>query len=317
MGGCLSKTGDPDAPVYNSDGLLLLSMSELRKITEDFSKSKEIGEGGFGIVYQAELKVPGLQSGESVNVAVKRLKEGSTQGYEEFLKEIVVMSHIQHPNIVKLLGYCNEGDAVLVYELMLGGSVSGALDDSNNGELDFSWSARLKVAKDCSSALKYLHQMNLVHRDFKASNVLLDQEYNAKVTDLGLVKMLGETSASTRVMGTLGYLDPDFAQTGHLAKSSDVFSYGIFLFELLTGERSESRGINYCEFMRHKVSKRDVGPESYVDSNLEGRYIPRQAQQIAILARSATSLRGRDRPTMEKLDDYLKQIIADELGARE
>ncbi|XP_072987538.1 probable serine/threonine-protein kinase PBL23 [Typha latifolia] len=217
----------------------VFTFHQLAAATKNFSSDNLLGEGGFGRVYKGYL--------EDANeiVAVKQLDRNGCQGNREFLIEVLMLSLLHHPNLVKLLGYCVDGDQrILVYEYMPLGSLEEHLLDLSAKTKPLDWSTRMKIAAGAAKGLEYLHEIAtppVIYRDFKASNILLDEEFNPKLSDFGLAKLgpVGDKShVSTRVMGTYGYCAPEYALTGKLTKMSDVYSYGVVLLELITGRRA-------------------------------------------------------------------------------
>uniref|UniRef100_A0ACD5WT58 Uncharacterized protein n=1 Tax=Avena sativa TaxID=4498 RepID=A0ACD5WT58_AVESA len=225
----------------------LFSYSELRSATSNFHRSNKIGQGGFGTVYKGTLRDDGG------DVAVKVLSAQSRQGSKEFLTEIDVIANVRHPNLVALVGCCAEGDhRILVYEHLRNGSLHRALlasasgSDSDNSRL--TWSIRRGVCVGVARGLAFLHEDMasgpIVHRDIKASNVLLDAGYGARIGDFGLAKLFPDdaTHVSTRIAGTPGYLAPEYAWHGQLTKKADVYSFGVLVLETVTG-KSSSRSL--------------------------------------------------------------------------
>ncbi|CAM8920408.1 unnamed protein product [Rhodiola kirilowii] len=213
------------------------SYDDIEKATDKFNPSGILGEGGFGLVYSGVLD-------DGTRVAVKVLKRDDQQGSQEFLAEIEMLSRLHHRNLVKLIGICVEEQArCLVYELISNGSVDSHLHGMDKERFPLDWAARMKIALGAARALAYLHEDSnprVIHRDFKSSNILLENDFNPKVSDFGLAKeAIDEVGrlTSTRVMGTFGYLAPEYAMTGHLLVKSDVYSYGVVLLELLTGRK--------------------------------------------------------------------------------
>ncbi|KAL0410504.1 UNVERIFIED_CONTAM: Receptor-like serine/threonine-protein kinase ALE2 [Sesamum latifolium] len=213
------------------------SSSDLEKATDYFNESRILGEGGFGRVYSGVLE-------DGTKVAVKILKRYDQQGGREFLAEVEMLSRLHHRNLVKLIGICVEDRTrCLVYELIPNGSLESHLHGIDTETAPLNWSARLKIALGAARALAYLHEDSsprVIHRDFKASNILLEHDFTPKVSDFGLARTAldGENKyISTRVMGTFGYVAPEYAMTGHLLVKSDVYSYGVVLLELLTGRK--------------------------------------------------------------------------------
>ncbi|XP_027773568.1 probable serine/threonine-protein kinase PBL25 isoform X2 [Solanum pennellii] len=209
---------------------------ELATATKNFRQECLIGEGGFGRVYKGHLDRTGQV------IAVKQLDRNGLQGNREFLVEVLMLSLLHHNNLVNLIGYCADGEQrLLVYEYMQ----LGALEDHlfrEGSPLD--WFTRMKIASNAAKGLEYLHHKAnppVIYRDLKSSNILLDKEYNAKLSDFGLAKLgpMGDNShVSSRVMGTYGYCAPEYQRTGQLSVKSDVYSFGVVLLELITGKRA-------------------------------------------------------------------------------
>uniref|UniRef100_A0A2P2JKN6 Uncharacterized protein MANES_04G027500 n=1 Tax=Rhizophora mucronata TaxID=61149 RepID=A0A2P2JKN6_RHIMU len=215
------------------------AFGELVEATDNFSSNCFLGEGGFGKVYKGHLK--------RLNqvVAIKQLDQNGVQGIREFVVEIVMLSQADHPNLVKLIGYCVEGDQrLLVYEYMPLGSLENHLHDLPPGQKPLDWNTRMRIAAGAAKGLEYLHdKMNpsVIYRDLKCSNILLGEGYHAKLSDFGLAKVgpIGDkTHVSTRVMGTYGYCAPDYAMTGQLTFKSDIYSFGVAFLELITGRKA-------------------------------------------------------------------------------
>ncbi|AQK46203.1 Putative leucine-rich repeat receptor-like protein kinase family protein [Zea mays] len=217
-----SIVGRPNVFVYG----------ELRTATENFSSNNLLGEGGYGSVYKGKLA-------DGRVVAVKQLSETSHQGKQQFAAEIETISRVQHRNLVKLYGCCLEGNKpLLVYEYLENGSLDKAL--FGNGKLNLDWPTRFEICLGIARGLAYLHEessIRVVHRDIKASNVLLDANLNPKISDFGLAKLYDDkkTHVSTKVAGTFGYLAPEYAMRGHMTEKVDVFAFGVVILETLAG----------------------------------------------------------------------------------
>ncbi|XP_068340935.1 receptor protein kinase TMK1-like [Pyrus communis] len=218
-------------------GSLIISVQVLRNVTNNFAPENELGRGGFGVVYKGELD-------DGTKIAVKRMEAGviSNKALDEFQAEIAVLSKVRHRHLVSLLGYSVEGnERILVYEYMPQGALSRHLFRWKTFELEpLSWKRRLNIALDVARGMDYLHNLahkSFIHRDLKSSNILLGDDFKAKVSDFGLVKLApdGERSVVTRLAGTFGYLAPEYAVTGKITTKADVFSFGVVLMELLTG----------------------------------------------------------------------------------
>ncbi|KAK6788392.1 hypothetical protein RDI58_016917 [Solanum bulbocastanum] len=212
---------------------------ELATATKNFRQECLIGEGGFGRVYKGHLDRTGQV------IAVKQLDRNGLQGNREFLVEVLMLSLLHHNNLVNLIGYCADGEQrLLVYEYMQQGALEDHLFDVSADRSPLDWFTRMKIASNAAKGLEYLHHKAnppVIYRDLKSSNILLDKEYNAKLSDFGLAKLgpMGDNShVSSRVMGTYGYCAPEYQRTGQLSVKSDVYSFGVVLLELITGKRA-------------------------------------------------------------------------------
>ncbi|PKA58334.1 putative receptor protein kinase TMK1 [Apostasia shenzhenica] len=271
----LTATGDLHSNISSAtteshvvqSGNLTVSVQILRSATQNFSASNELGRGGFGVVYKGELH-------DGSMIAVKRMESAviSKKGFEEFQAEIAVLSKVRHRNLVSLLGYSIEGnERLLVYEYMAQGALSRHLFKWRELALDpLPWKRRLNIALDVARAMEYLHTLaqdkGFIHRDLKSSNILLDDDFHAKVSDFGLVKLApnGDHSMATRLAGTFGYLAPEsFTElppdgifwstvTGKITTKADVFSFGVVLLELVTGLMALDE--DRCDEKRYLVS---------------------------------------------------------------
>ncbi|KAE8657995.1 putative receptor-like protein kinase [Hibiscus syriacus] len=299
--------------------LHVFTLGELKVITQTFSSANFLGEGGFGKVHKGFIDDklrPGLKAHP---VAVKNLDLEGLQGHREWLTEVIFLAQLSHPHLVKLIGYCCEEDnRLLVYEYMPRGSLENQL--FRRYSVSLPWATRMKIVLGAAKGLAYLHEAEkpVIYRDFKASNILLDSDYNAKLSDFGLAKDGPEgddTHVSTRVMGTQGYAAPEYVMTGHLTAMSDVYSFGVVLLELLTGRRSldknrSPREQNLVEWARPMLNDhRKLG--RIMDPRLEGSYSETGARKAAALAYQCLSQRPKQRPkmcdvvqTLEPLQDY-------------
>ncbi|XP_052162037.1 cysteine-rich receptor-like protein kinase 10 [Oryza glaberrima] len=220
-----------------SIGSLLLDLSTLRVATDDFSEHKRLGEGGFGVVYKGDLP-------KGQEIAVKRLAKTSKQGIEELKTELLLVAKLNHNNLVKLIGVClEENEKILVYEYMPNRSLDTILFDAQKIK-ELNWGQRFKIINGIARGLQYLHedsQLKIVHRDLKASNVLLDSAYNPKISDFGLAKIFERDQSKVithRIAGTYGYMSPEYAMRGQYSIKSDVFSFGVLVLEIITGRRN-------------------------------------------------------------------------------
>ncbi|KAK4394916.1 putative receptor-like protein kinase [Sesamum angolense] len=217
-------------------GLRRFSLAEMQSATDIF-RHTHIGKGGFGNVYR------GLIDDGQCRVAIKKLAFGSHQGEHEFWNEVNALSRLRHANVVSLIGYCYESEEmILVYELMPLGTLAANLFKDNTTDNSLSWEQRLRICIGAARGLDYLHTNGVIHRDVKSSNILLDDTFRAKISDFGFAKfgesMQLHSHVNTRIVGTKGYLDPDYMRTQQLTEKSDVYSFGVVLFEVLSGKKS-------------------------------------------------------------------------------
>ncbi|GMJ14610.1 cysteine-rich RLK (RECEPTOR-like protein kinase) 25 [Hibiscus trionum] len=227
--------------VEDIDGLesLQFDLSTLEAAVNNFSSDNKIGEGGFGEVYKGKLR-------NAQEIAVKRLSKRSNQGTKEFKNELALLTKLQHRNLVRLLGFCLDGDEkLLVYEYVPNKSLDHFLfDPERQGDLD--WSRRFKIIQGISRGLLYLHEdspLRIIHRDLKASNILLDEDMNARISDFGLARIFGVDQNQTntrRIVGTYGYMAPEYAMQGQFSMKSDVFSFGVLILEIISGKKNSS-----------------------------------------------------------------------------
>ncbi|XP_011006887.1 PREDICTED: putative serine/threonine-protein kinase isoform X1 [Populus euphratica] len=233
------KKGTAAGTLHGMDGDLLqdinhLSYNELRSATDNFHASNKIGRGGFGTVYKGTLK-------SGTQVAVKTLSAQSKQGVQEFLNEIKTISKVKHPNLVELIGCCAQGtNRILVYEYVENSSLDRALLGSRSTDIKLDWGRRSAICLGIARGLDFLHKEvvpHIVHRDIKASNILLDKDFNPKIGDFGLAKLFPDniTHISTRIAGTTGYLAPEYALGGQLTMKADVYSFGVLILEIISG----------------------------------------------------------------------------------
>ncbi|KAG5238117.1 hypothetical protein OIU78_007832 [Salix suchowensis] len=308
-----------DVSVHSN--LKSFSFTDLKNATKNFRSETLLGEGGFGCVFKGWIDLNTFaptKPGSGVVVAVKRLKPESFQGHKEWLTEVTYLGQLHHENLVKLIGYCSESDnRLLVYEFMPKGSLEQHL--FRKGVQPITWTTRMNIALDVARGLSFLHGLdaNVIYRDLKASNVLLDSDYNAKLSDFGLARdgPTGDnTHVSTKVVGTRGYAAPEYVATGHLTPKSDVYSFGVVLLELLSGRMAmdEERGGFVDETLvdwakPFLIDSRRV--LRIMDTRLGGQYPKKAAQAAAALALQCLHTDPKNRPqmidvlaTLEKLD---------------
>ncbi|PQQ20810.1 putative receptor-like protein kinase [Prunus yedoensis var. nudiflora] len=210
--------------------------------TKNFNSTNELGRGGFGPVYKGKLE-------DGREIAVKKLSQSSNQGKKEFMNEAKLLARVQHRNVVNLLGYCAHGvEKLLVYEYVANESLDKLLFKSNRRE-ELDWKRRYDIICGIARGLLYLHEDShncIIHRDIKASNILLDDKWVPKIADFGMARLFpeDETHVNTRVAGTNGYMAPEYVMHGHLSVKADVFSFGVMVLELISGHRNSSFNLN-------------------------------------------------------------------------
>lgn len=292
---------------------------ELKALTKNFSRSTKIGEGGFGCVYMGTIKSSEDPS-KRVDVAIKQLNRRGHQGHKEWVTEVNVLGVVEHENLVKLVGYCAEDDErgiqrLLVYEYMPNRSVEYHL--SARSQTPLSWAIRLKIAQDAATGLTYLHEgmkFQIIFRDFKSSNILLDEQWNAKLSDFGLARLGPEdglTHVSTAVVGTLGYASPEYIQTGRLTSKNDTWSYGVFLYELITGrlplERNRPKNEQkLLEWVKPYLSDSKKF-RMIIDPRLEGD-IAKSAHKLSLIANRCLVRQPKSRPKMSEVLEMVNKV---------
>ncbi|KAG5621113.1 hypothetical protein H5410_006331 [Solanum commersonii] len=280
------------------------SYEELAKATDGFSQANLLGQGGFGYVHKGVLN-------DGRVVAIKSLKAGSGQGEREFQAEVEIISRVHHRHLVSLVGYCiANGQRMLVYEYVDNKTLEFHLHGKGQPVMD--WETRLKIALGSAKGLAYLHedcQYRIIHRDIKAANILLDLNYEALVADFGLAKLTSDnnTHVSTRVMGTFGYLAPEYASSGKLTEKSDVFSYGVMLLELITAKKpvdpSNMMEDSLVDWARPLLT-RALEEEKYdglVDPRLEGNFDTDELHRMIGCAASSIRHSAKRRPKMSQI----------------
>ncbi|KAF4362196.1 hypothetical protein G4B88_009476 [Cannabis sativa] len=337
-----------------ANDLRVFTFSELKSATRGFSRALLIGEGGFGCVYRGVVRVSGSdveiedEDDEDalpckIDVAIKQLNRSGFQAclssflFTFLFGTIYIQIHfmfinvafgmplsgvVKHPNLVKLVGYCAEDDErgiqrLLVYELMPKKSLEDHLLARMPSTLP--WITRLKIARDAARGLAYLHEemdFQLIFRDFKTSNILLDEDFSAKLSDFGLARQgppEGTSHVSTSVVGTVGYAAPEYVQTGKLTAKSDVWSFGVVLYELITGRRAVERNLPRSEQKLLEWVKPYVSDSKkfylIIDPRLEGDYCIKSAQKLASLANKCLLKQPKSRPKMSEVVEILGNII--------
>ncbi|KAG8036287.1 hypothetical protein GUJ93_ZPchr0182g2751 [Zizania palustris] len=293
----LDNADDED---FESIRSILLPLSSLQVATDNFNESRKLGEGGFGPVYK------GLLGGQEV--AVKRLAKGSNQGLGELKNELVLVAKLHHKNLVRLVGVClEEGEKLLVYEYMSNKSLDTFLfDKEKRKRLD--WATRFKIIEGVTRGLQYLHQdsqKKIIHRDMKASNVLLDADMNPKIGDFGLARLFAQDQTrdvTNRIIGTFGYMSPEYVMYGQYSTKSDVFSFGVLVIEIVTGQ-SRNKKPCFSEqsediiniVWRHRV---EGNIAEMIDHSLGRNYSETEVLKCVNIALLCIQQNPVDRPTM-------------------
>ncbi|GKU98444.1 hypothetical protein SLEP1_g11452 [Rubroshorea leprosula] len=280
----------------------IFTAEELEKATNNFDESRIIGQGGYGMVYKGTLR-------DGRIVAIKKSHIIDQSQNEQFINEVVILSQINHRNVVKLLGCCLETEVpLLVYEFITNGTLHHHIHNKIKAS-SLTWEIRLRIAAETAGVLSYLHSAAstpIIHRDIKSTNILLDDSYTAKVSDFGTSRLIpqDQVGLSTVVQGTIGYLDPEYLHTSQLTEKSDVYSFGVVLLELLTGEKvlsfdrvEEERNLSMYFFSAIK----DNCLGKILDGSIVNEANTKQLNEVANLAKRCLSVKGEERPTMKEV----------------
>jgi serine/threonine protein kinase len=287
----------------------IVTEKEIKRATENYTEDRLIGCGGHGMVYKGTLD-------DRKEVAIKKSKIINDDWREEFVNEIIILSQINHRNIVRLLGCCLDVDVpMLVYEFIPNGTLSELLHGTDC-RAPISLDLRLKIATQSAEALAYLHSSTsctIIHGDVKSANILLDDQYNAKVADFGAsaLKSMDEREFIRFVQGTLGYLDPECFISHQLTEKSDVYSFGVVLLELITRKRAtyddksnKKKSLSYIFLSMFRQNKH----RSMVDSEITDEAVMEVLEKLAKLAVHCLRPSGDDRPTMKEVAEYLQLL---------
>ncbi|KAL9249291.1 PTI1-like tyrosine-protein kinase-like protein [Drosera capensis] len=286
----------------------IFSLKELHAATNNFNYDNKLGEGAFGSVYWGQLW-------DGSQIAVKRLKVWSDKAEMEFAVEVEILGRVRHKNLLSLRGYCVEGqERLIICDYMPNLSLLSHLHGQHSSECLLDWHRRMNIAIGSAEGIAYLHHQatpHIIHRDIKASNVLLDADFEARVADFGFAKFIpdGATHVTTRVKGTLGYLAPEYAMLGKASESCDVYSFGILLLEIVSGRRplhkisaSQSRPITEWAFPL-ALEKRF---NEMADPKLKGQYDETELKKAVIVALVCSQRKPEKRPTMPEVVALLK-----------
>jgi hypothetical protein len=291
--------------------LLKITLVDILEATNNFCKTNIIGDGGFGTVYKATL--PDVKT-----VAVKKLSQAKTQGNREFIAEMETLGKVKHQNLVPLLGYCSFGEEkLLVYEYMVNGSLDLWLRNQSRALDVLDWPKRVKIATGAARGLAFLHHgftPHIIHRDIKASNILLNEDFEPKVADFGLARLISacETHVSTDIAGTFGYIPPEYGQSGRSTTRGDVYSFGVILLELVTGKEptgpdfKEVEGGNLVGWVFQKIKKGQAA--DVLDPTVLSADSKQMMLQVLQIAAICLSDNPANRPTMLKVLKFLKGI---------
>ena len=288
----------------------IFSSEELEVATENFHKNRILGQGGQGTVYKGMLT-------DGKIVAIKKSKVVDEDQLEQFINEIMILSQINHRNIMKLLGCCLETDVpLLIFEFIPNGTLYQLIHGKSN-EFPLSWEMRLQIAAEVAGAVTYLHSASSIpiyHRDIKSSNILLDDKYKAKVSDFRISRSvsIGQTHLTTLVQGTFGYLDPEYFVTNHFTEKSDVYSFGVVLVELLTGQKpiSPTRSKDEKSLIAYFTASLEQNRLfNIVDDRVMKEGGKDEILAIANLASRCLQFKGKERPNMKEVTKELEDII--------
>ncbi|KAL1338270.1 hypothetical protein HN51_032951 [Arachis hypogaea] len=280
----------------SASGILKYSYREIQKATQNFTTS--LGQGSFGTVYKATMA-----TGEVV--AVKVLAPNSKQGEKEFQTEVLLLGRLHHRNLVNLIGYCvDKGQRILVYQFMSNGSLANLLYGE---EKQLSWDDRLQVALDISHGIEYLHEgavPPVIHRDLKSANILLDHSMRAKVADFGLSKEEVFDGRNSGLKGTYGYMDPAYISTSKLTMKSDIYSFGVIIFELITAIHPHQNLMEYINLaaMDHN------GVDEILDKQLVGKCNLGEVRQLAKIAHKCLHKSPKKRPSISEVSQGISRI---------
>ncbi|KAK0605444.1 hypothetical protein LWI29_026896 [Acer saccharum] len=320
----ISGVQDPNKQISRTPGLKEYSVADLKIATNNFSPDSLLGEGDFGRVYKGwiyeKTLAPSSKRGTGMAVAIKILNPDGFQGFDEWQSEVNFLGRHYHPNVIGLIGYCWEAEMlVLVCEFMQKGSLENHLFGRSGAIKPLSWDIRLKIAIGAARGLAFLHTLEkkVIHRDLKTSNILLDENYNVKLSNFGLA-MRGpcdeESHINTSVMGTYGYAAPEYIATGNIYLKSDVYGFGVVLLELLTGLRAldknrPHRNQNLVEWLKPKLCQKKK-LRTIMDVHMEGQYPTTAAFQAAELTQKCLDLNPQNRPSMKEVVEVLKEVEA-------
>lgn len=302
------KSSDRDGKKKKRSTWRIFSLKELHAATNNFNYDNKLGEGAFGSVYWGQLW-------DGSQIAVKRLKVWSDKAEIEFAVEVEVLARVQHKNLLSLRGFCDEGqERLIVYDYMPNLSLLSHIHGQHSAECLLDWNRRMEIAVGSAEGIAYLHHHatpHIIHRDIKASNVLLDSNFQAQVADFGFAKLIpdGVTHVTTRVKGTLGYLAPEYAMLGKASESVDVYSFGILLLELVSGKKPIQK-LNLTS--KHTIRDWALPLASkgkfteLADPKLKGNFTEEELKLVVFVALACAHHQPEQRPTMLQVVELLK-----------
>ncbi|CAA2946564.1 PTI1-like tyrosine- kinase At3g15890 [Olea europaea subsp. europaea] len=305
---CCVKNSDRKKQGKKETTWRIFSLKELQLATNNFNYDNKLGEGAFGSVYWGQLW-------DGSQIAVKRLKSWSNKAEMEFSIEVEVLARVRHKNLLTLRGYCAEGqERLIVYDFMTNLSLLSHLHGQHSAECQLDWNRRMKIAVGAAEGIAYLHHHaipHIIHRDIKASNVLLDGDFQAQVADFGFAKFIpdGATHVTTKVKGTFGYLAPEYAMLGKASESCDVYSFGILLLEIASGKKpleklSSTMKRAITDWALPLACKKKL--DELADPRLEGKYVEEELKRLVFVGLLCAHNRPEKRPTMLEVVELLK-----------
>ncbi|KAF7078873.1 hypothetical protein CFC21_083227 [Triticum aestivum] len=297
----------------------IFSLKELQLATNNFNYDNKLGEGGFGSVYWGQLW-------DGSQIAVKRLKSWSNKAEKEFAVEVEVLARVRHKSLLSLRGYCAEGqERLIVYDYMQNLSLHSHLHGQHAAECHLGWERRMNIAIDSAEGIAYLHHHaipHIIHRDVKASNVLLDANFQARVADFGFAKLIpdGATHVTTKVKGTLGYLAPEYAMLGKAKESCDVYSFGVLLLELASGKKpvekiNPTTKLTITEWALPLTREQKF--KEMADPKLGDSFAEAEVKRMVLVGLACTQTKPEQRPVMSEVVEMLKGESAEKFSILE
>ncbi|KAK2441893.1 receptor cytoplasmic kinase [Trifolium repens] len=314
--GCCSSMTDSE--IFQSNNLKSFTFNEVKSATRNFHPSGLLGKSVFRYVYKGwidEKTLAPTKLGTGFAVAVKKLNWENNQGHSEWLRKINYLGQLHHPNLVKLIGYCFEdNNRILVYEFLTKGSLDNHLFRRVSNFEPLSWKIRMKIALDAAKGLAFLHsnEVEVIHGGFKTSKIMIDSNYNAKLSDFGLKKYGSDHRIVTQRAYPQIYAAREFIETGNLSKKSEVYSFGVVLLEIMSGKRGSDKNRPFVEqnlvewakpllVSKHKISRA-------IDARLEGQYSSEEAMKVGHIVIKCLSRRPDYRPNIDEVVRSLEQL---------